>query len=88
MIINNANEIKNMMDSVSSFEYMIVDAEDMSNKKCIWISMQKEFAVYTDDGHIDHIETSTKEELQNMMELITAWGELSVLDATMYKKAV
>ena len=88
MIISNVNEIKNMMDSVNAFDYMIVDAEDVANKKCIWISMQKEFAVYTDDGHIDHIETSTKEELQNMMELIAAWGELSVLDATMYKKAI
>lgn len=88
MIISNVNEIKNMMDSVNAFDYMIVDAEDVANKKCIWISMQKEFAVYTDDGHIDHIETSTKEELQNMMELIAEWGELSVLDATMYKKAI
>lgn len=87
MIINNANEIKAYMDSVNMFEYMIVDVEDVANKKCIWISLQKEFAVYTEDNHIDHIETSTKEELQNMMELITTWGELSVLDASQYKKA-
>ena len=87
MIINNANEIKAYMDSVNMFEYMIVDTEDVTNKKCIWISLQKEFAVYTEDNHIDHIETATKEELQNMMELITAWGELSVLDASQYKKA-
>ena len=86
MIINNTASIQAYMDSVESFDYMIVDGNDLTNNKEIWVSLSKEFAAYVEGSHIDHIETDSRENLENLIEMIEAWGELTVLDASMYRR--